>query len=122
MAAEILDGTPVVFIVQKQMRFDEDKAELVPKFNVEPARVFGEFRYLLSPTASPFNPEPIIDDLHEKLQGFADEDSILLLGNPALIGWACSIAAYYNKGRVATLQWSGKDRRYIRVVAELNPK
>lgn len=106
-----------VFVVQKQHRFDEQKGELVPKFDLTSAEVFGEVVYLLSPTASPFNPEPIIAELAEKLADFGDQDSLLLVGNPCLIGWATAIAADNNDGFVRMLQWSGRERAYIAVEA-----
>ena len=60
-----------VFVVQKQMRFDEATGELVPRFKtLEKAERFGPLEYLLSPSAHPFNPEHIIGDLHDKLKSY----------------------------------------------------
>lgn len=110
-----------VFVVQKQHRFDEQKGELVPKFDLSSAEQYGEIVYLLSPTASPFNPGPIVEELQEKLADFGDEDSLLLVGNPCLIGFATAIAAEASDGFVRLLQWSGRDRAYIPVEADLFP-
>ena len=108
-----------VYCVQLAQRFDASLGALVPKFDVEPARVFGDIKYLLSPSAAPWTPDPIIDDLHAGLAQYKDGDHLLLIGNPILIGWAVSIAADKNNGRVSCLQWSGRDRRYLQVQAQL---
>lgn len=106
-----------VFVVQNQHRWDRDKQRFEPKFNLAPAEEFGELVYLLSPTAAPFRPEPIIDELKEKLADFGPGDHLLLVGNPVLLGFAVAIAADANDGDVSLLQWSGKDQRYIAVDA-----
>lgn len=108
---------PRVFVVQNQHRWNRDKQAFEPKYDLDPARVFGDLTFLLSPTAAPFRPEPIVAELKEKLADFRDGDSLLLVGNPVLIGFAVAIAADANDGNVAVLQWSGKDQRYIRVEA-----
>lgn len=105
-----------VFVVQKQMRFDEGTGELVPRFRtLEKAERFGTLEYLLSPSAHPFNPEHIIGDLHDKLKSFSDSDYLLLIGNPALIGMATAVAGHYNEGRLRLLQWSGRQGDYAEI-------
>lgn len=108
-----------VFVVQHQHRWDAALGRLVPKFDLAPAEQWGQLLYLLGPTASPFNPGVILPELHQKLQTFTDDDSLLCIGNPCLIGFATAVAAYWNQGRVQMLQWSGKDQSYVRVVADL---
>ena len=105
-----------VYAVQHQMKYDQTKGELVPRFtSINKAKRWGEIDYLLSPSAHPFNPELVLGDLHEKLSGFNDNDLLLLIGNPALIGMATSIASYYNDGKVRLLQWSGKHNEYTEI-------
>lgn len=107
-----------VYAIQQQMHYDAVKGELLPRFDLSPAEEFGEIKYLLSPSASPFTPDSIISELHEKLKGFSDEDYLLLIGNPVLIGMAAAIAAD-NAGTVNFLQWSGKNHKYISIKAEI---
>ena len=107
-----------VYVVQNQHRWDRDKQRFEPKFDLTPAEEFGELVYLLSPTAAPFRPEPIIQELREKLKDYQEGDHLLLVGNPVLIGFAVTVAADVNGGRVSLLQWSGKDQRYIAVEAQ----
>lgn len=102
-----------VFVVQKQMRFDQDTGNLVPRFQtLEKASEYGTLEYLLSPTAHPFNPSFIVGSLHEKLKNFNDEDYLLLIGNPVLIGMATVVASHYNGGKFRLLQWSGRHNEY----------
>lgn len=107
-----------VYVVQNQHRWDRDKQRFEPKFDLTPAEEFGGLVYLLSPTAAPFRPEPIIQELREKLKDYREGDHLLLVGNPVLIGFAVTVAADTNGGRVSLLQWSGKDQRYIAVEAK----
>ncbi len=109
---------PNIYVIQNQHRWDEEKAEYVPRFDLAPARIYGNLKSLLTPTAAPFMSKGVIKELHEKLEHFTDDDYLLLIGNPALIGFAVAIAAFYNEGRVALLQWSGKDQNYIPIRAE----
>lgn len=109
-----------VFAVQKQMRFDQTLKELVPRFtSVEKAARWGKIDYILSPSAHPFNPDQVLGDMHEKLSGFNDDDHLLLIGNPGLIGMATAIAAYYNNGEIKLLQWSGRHDDYTEIVAKI---
>lgn len=104
-----------VFVVQNQHRWDRDERAFVPKYDISSAHQFGNTVELLSPTAAPFNPGPILDELRAKLADFGDEDYILCIGNPLLLAWAFAIAADANHGAAKALQWSGKDHRYIPV-------
>ena len=109
-----------VFIVQQQMRFDQDKKELVPRFtSIAKAEKWGKLEFILSPSAHPFNPDLVLGDMHEKLLDFNNDDHLLLIGNPALIGMATAIAARYNDGLVKLLQWSGRHNDYTEIVARI---
>lgn len=104
-----------VFVVQNQHCWDREARAFVPKYDLSSAHQFGDMIELLSPTAAPFNPDPIIDELHAKLADFTDDDFILCIGNPLLLAWAFAIAAAANNGSAKALQWSGKERRYLPV-------
>lgn len=107
-----------VFVIQDQMRWSHEENKLVPKFNLSPAKEYGELQFLLSPSAAPFNTEAILKELSEKLSEFTDEDYLLLVGNPAIIGMATALAANV-AGTVNFLQWSGKDKGYIVIKADI---
>lgn len=102
------------------MRWDETRDSLVPKYDLSPAAEHGELVYLLGPNASPFSPHTVLPELTRKLDDYTDKDFLLLIGNPCLIGYAVALAADASpSGTVSLLQWSGKDRRYIPVRAQL---
>lgn len=108
-----------VFVVQNQHRWDPRLEKLVPKFDLTPAQEYGKIEFILGANANPFNPELIVPEMQDKLSEYSDEDFLLLIGNPILIGWATAIAADANDGFVRLLQWSGKDRKYISVQADI---
>lgn len=98
---------------------DRSTGQLVPKYDLTAAQCHGEIVELLSPTAKPFNPGPIIDELYIKLKEFNDDDHIICIGNPILLSLAVSIAADVNDGRVGLLQWHGKKQEYESVEVDL---
>lgn len=63
--------------------------------------------------SSPFRPDALLGELHEKLRTFTEDDCLLLVGNPVLIGMAVAIAVDYTDGDVRVLQWSGKSGEYL---------
>lgn len=109
---------PVVYVVQNQHRWDDRLGQLVPKFDLRPATSFGRLLYLVSPSAKPWDPS-VLDDMRHRLSQYRDEDYLLCLGSPILIGWAAALAADANDGMLTMLQWSGTDREYRPVRAQL---
>ena len=106
-----------VYIIQDQKQLT-DEGQLVSKFDFEPARRFGELKFVLRPSTSPFlNLPSTIAEMHEVLSEFTDEDYLLLTGNPVLMGLAVAVAADYNEGNLNLLQWSGAKRVYIPIRA-----
>lgn len=112
-----------VFVVQEQHRFDKEAGTLVPRYpDLEThAKKFGEIRYLLSPSAAPWKTDSILHDLEKELADYGDSDSLLLIGNPILIGMTVAVAARINNGFVRMLQWSGKEKKYICISAQVFP-
>lgn len=108
-----------VYVVQNHLRYDPDQGELVPRYDVSPAERFGTIRFILTPRANMNRPEELVAKMDLILAGFNDEDYLLPIGNPALIGWAIAIAAAHNGGKVRLLVWSGKERDYAEVKAVL---
>ncbi len=111
----------VVYAVQNQKRWDAEQGTHVPRFDLSAAQEFGTLRFMLSPTANPFSPGPIIKDLARSLQQFTLDDYLLLIGNPCLIGWATAMAAYTleDEGKLQLLQWNGRERKYVVVEADV---
>lgn len=105
-----------VFVVQGTLKKTVD-GQLVPKHNLESAREFGQIVEILSPSAKPFVPEPVIRDIRQKLSDFGPDDYLLLIGNPALIGFVVAIAS--QRSSVRLLQWDGVRKKYVEIVADL---
>lgn len=94
------------------------EGEMRPKFDLSPAEKFGPIEELLSPTAKPFRPRPIRDELMLKLKDFSDDDYIICIGNPILISMAVVLAADFNDGFVNLLQWNGFKGEYVLIEAD----
>lgn len=112
---------PRVFVVQNPHRHNPNTGALEPRFDLTPAAEYGTLVFLLGPNAKPFTSEPVVADLRVGLSDYTDDDHLLLVGSPVLMGWACAIAADMNDGIVSILQWSGREQRYIPVKADLFP-
>lgn len=108
-----------VFVVQRQLKWDDAHEQLIPKFDLTPAQEFGELVYLLGPSASPFSPGPVLKELREKLEGITSEDYVLLIGNPSLIGWAVAVAASKTDNVIRMLQWCNRSHVYREVIVDL---
>lgn len=103
-----------VYVVQRQMRFDHDKGVLVPRFpTIAQAEKWGPIIYALEPNAHPYDPEAAIGTLHSSLKDFCEDDYLVLVGNPILLGLATAICAHYNSGKVRFLQWSARTGDYV---------
>ena len=113
---------PRVFVVQDHRRWE--RGRLVPRFDITDAERFGEIVTLLPHDADPNVPGDNPRRLMEALQDFNDDDHLLAVGSPVLIGWAYTYAASYNGGRVKTLVWerdpTDRTRRKSRYVSVAN--
>jgi hypothetical protein len=103
---------PRVFVVQNHLRYDRNRGDLVPKYDISPAEKFGEFKFVLPPRATLENIPEVLGLMERSLSDYSDKDSLLLIGNPVFIGWAVAIAAKHNGGRVRCLYWSGGTQSY----------
>lgn len=87
------------------------------KFDLSSAEKYGTLQVLLNHDDKPYDVEYILSQLHIQLEKYTDEDSIICIGNPIILAWAVSIAAYYNDGVVNTLQWNYN--KYERIAAQI---
>ena len=87
-----------------------------PKVDVISANRFGELKALAHKREQVhLRPENIINHLKRQLRYFTDDDYLLLLGDPALIGAAITIASNYNNGNVKVLKWDKIEKMYYPV-------
>lgn len=109
-----------VYVVQRQMRYNSETGESEPRFpTITKAERFGEIKYCLSPNEHPFNLDSVLGNLHEALNDYNDDDYIVLVGNPILLGCASSICGFYNEGKINFLQWSARENDYVKIHARL---
>jgi hypothetical protein len=91
--------------------------------NLASARQFGEFKVLLPANAQiMLSASPSVRRMKTILHGFKDGDYLLLIGDPAAIGVACSIAAFINNGKYGILKWDRQERLYYPVDINIHQK
>lgn len=106
-----------VYVVQRATY--RDGKTLRDKYDLSPAEAFGPLVELLEPDTKPFDTEPVIDLLYDRLEDFGDDDYLICIGNPILLSLAVSVAIDINDGRVKLLQWNGRVGKYVAVDADL---
>ena len=109
-----------VFIVQRQMFFDEEKGEMIYRFpDVDLAIKFGELRIIYSPTTHPFRTRDVIEKAHRVLGSITVDDYFMPIGNVSLVTIASSIISYYLHGKIKLLHWSARDKEYAQIDCDL---
>ena len=94
-----------------------------PKINIMGASKYGEFKFLLPEFSQIiFSPGPLIFKLRKALRNFKEEDYLLLTGDPAIIGVACSIVSDITNGKYQLLKWDKQERKYYPIKINLHEK
>jgi len=94
-----------------------------PKINIMGASKYGKFKFLLPELSQIiFSPGPLIFKLRKSLKDFTREDYLLLTGDPAIIGVACSIVSDMTTGRYNLLKWDKQERQYYPIEINLYEK
>ena len=60
--------------------------------------------------------------LRQGLKGYTSEDYLLLTGDPAIIGVACSIVSDITGGKFKLLKWDKQERKYYPIEINLYEK
>ena len=95
-------------------------AEGRPKINIMGASEYGEFVFLLPELSQIiFSPGPLIFKLRKALKDFTSEDYLLLTGDPAIIGVACSIVSDMPNGKYNLLKRDKQERKYYPITINL---
>ena len=101
--------SPTVYVIQE---IPGSKAG-TPKINIMGASQYGQFKFLLPELSQMiFSPGPLIFKLRAGLKKFNAKDYLLLTGDPAIIGVACSIVSDITNGKYNLLKWDRQERRY----------
>ena len=110
---------PTVYVLQE---LPGTKAG-APKINIMSASKYGEFKFLLPEFSQIiFSPGPLIFKLRSLLKEYTIKDYLLLTGDPAIIGVACSIVSDMTGGKYSLLKWDKQDRIYYPIKINLHEK
>mgnify|MGYP003634809766 FL=1 len=94
-----------------------------PKINIIGATQFGQLKVLLPENSQIIlSPNYVITTLRSKLKDYTSKDYLLLTGDPAIIGVACSIVSDTTNGKYNLLKWDKQERRYYPVEIDLYKK
>ena len=115
----IKEGKPTVYVIQEIAGTKDGR----PKINIMGAAEFGTFKFLLPELSQIiFSPGPLIFKLRRGLQNYRPKDFLLLTGDPAIIGVACSIVSDMTNGKYQLLKWDKQERKYYPIEINLHEK
>ena len=115
----MLERKKIVYVIQE---LPGTKAG-TPKINIMSAREYGEFKFLLPEFSQIiFSPGPLVFKLRTLLRDYTPEDYLLLTGDPAIIGVACSIVSDITGGKYKLLKWDKQERQYYPIEINLYEK
>ena len=114
-----LGKVPHVYVIQEIAGTKEGR----PKINIMGAAGYGKFKFLLPELSQIiFSPGPLIYKLRQGLKNFSKQDYLLLTGDPAIIGVACSIVSENTNGKYNLLKWDKQERKYYPIEINLHEK
>ena len=94
-----------------------------PKINIMGAAKYGRFKFLLPEFSQIiFSPGPLVFKLRKLLKDYTEDDHLLLTGDPAIIGIACSIVSDITNGKFNLLKWDRQERMYYPLKINLYEK
>ena len=113
------DKSNIVYVIQ-----DVPGTKIgAPKINIIGATQFGQLKVLLLENSQIIlSPSYVITTLRGKLKNYTSNDYLLLTGDPAIIGVACSIVSDITNGKYNLLKWDKQERRYYPVEIDLYKK
>jgi hypothetical protein len=113
------DKEPIVYVIQEIPGTKEGR----PKINIMGAQKFGKIKVLLKEDSQMiFSPGPIIFELRRLLKTYRPSDYLLLTGDPAIIGVACSVVSDITHGKYNLLKWDRQERMYYPISINLYEK
>ena len=109
----------IVYVIQEIPGTKEGR----PKINIMGAQKFGKIKVLLREDSQMiFSPGPIIFELRRLLKTYRPDDYLLLTGDPAIIGVACSVVSDITHGKYNLLKWDRQERMYYPISINLYEK
>ena len=114
-----VEALPTVYVIQEIPGTKEGR----PKINILGAAEYGTFKFLLPELSQIiFSPGPLIFKLRKELAKYTTKDYLLLTGDPAIIGVACSIVSDMTNGKFNLLKWDKQERNYYSIEIDLYQK
>ena len=108
-----------VYVIQEIPGTKEGK----PRINIMGASDYGSLKFLLPELSQIiFSPGPLIFKLRKALKNYTREDYLLLTGDPAIIGVACSIVSDITNGKYELLKWDKQEKKYYPITINLYEK
>lgn len=112
-----------VYITQDKVKYNANKTgETGPQFDFRPLLKFGEPIILLPARVNFFVTVPVVRALRDKLATFSDDDYLVPIGDPSIMGAAVAIACNINGGRAKILKWDRQYQDYIPVQLDISGK
>ena len=94
-----------------------------PRINIMGAAEYGSLKFLFPELSQIiFSPGPLIFKLRKALKNYTREDYLLLTGDPAIIGVACSIVSDITNGKYKLLKWDKQEKKYYPITINLYEK
>ena len=116
---DIKISRPTVYVVQEIAGTREGR----PKFNIMGAAEYGKLKFLLDERSQMiFSPGPLIFKLKNLVKDFKPTDYLLLTGDPAIIGIACSVVSELTNGKFNLLKWDRQEKMYYPLKINLHEK
>ena len=110
---------PTVYVLQEIAGTREGR----PKINIMGASQYGRIKFLLPELSQIiFSPGPLVFKLRQLLRDYKPTDYLLLTGDPAIIGVACSIVSDLTNGKYNLLKWDKQERKYYPIEINLYEK
>tara|TARA_R100001510_G_C7608870_1_gene173072 strand:+ start:367 stop:684 length:318 start_codon:yes stop_codon:yes gene_type:complete len=66
------------------------------------------------------SPGPAVSKIKKVIKEYTDDDYILCLGDPSLIGIVCAHCAEMNRGKFNLLKWDKKHQKYYPIEVDLH--
>ena len=111
-----------VFAVQQPTGRDRDTGKIRDTMDLSPAALFGEILFVLREWENPFsNIQATLEEIRRVLDvdQFGEDDYLLLVGNPILIGLVTSEAAD-RVDSLRMLQWNRNSGHYTPLSVQLD--
>ena len=113
------NSSPYVYVIQEIAGTKVG----APKINIMGASHYGQFKFVLPEFSQMIHsPGPLIYKLRQSIKNYTSDDYLLLTGDPAIIGVACSIVSDITGGKFKLLKWDKQERKYYPLELNLYEK